>query len=143
VAFAGGVNLILTPDVSLSMSSGGFLAPDARCKAFGAAADGIGRAEGAGLVLLKPLAKAQADGDRIYAVIRGSAMNQDGRSNGLTAPSCDAQEELLRAALADAALDADAVAYVEAHGTGTPLGDQIEAAALGAVYGKGRSVDRP
>ena len=115
------------------------MAPDGRCKAFDARANGYVRSEGAGVVVLKPLSKAWADGDPIYAVIRGSAVNQDGRSNGLMAPNPLAQEAVLREAYRQAAVSPGKVQYVEAHGTGTLLGDPIEAKALGAVLG----VERP
>src|SRR5205085_7903585 len=101
------------------------------------------RGEGAGVVVLKPLSRARADGDRIYAVIRGSAVNNDGRSNGLTAPSGQAQEAVLREAYAAAGVSPGQADYVEAHGTGTSLGDPIEIAALGAVVGEGRPLRQP
>ncbi len=138
VALAGGVNLILDPEVLDRLGSAGFLAADGRCKPFDAAADGYARGEGAALVVLKPLAKALADGDPIYAVIRGGAVNQDGRSNGLTAPSGEAQEAVLRDAYRAGGVDPARVEYVEAHGTGTLLGDPIEARALGRVLAPGR-----
>jgi acyl transferase domain-containing protein/acyl carrier protein len=131
LALAGGSNLLLSPEVTVNFSKAGFMAPDGRCKPFDARADGYVRGEGAGLVVLKPLAQAQADGDRIYALIRGGAVNQDGRSNGLTAPSPLAQEAMVRLALEDAGAQPGDIAYVEAHGTGTALGDPIEARALG------------
>ncbi len=119
------------------------LAPDGRCKAFDARADGFGRGEGCGIVVLKRLRDATAARDRILAVIRGSAVNQDGRSNGLTAPNGPSQVDVIRAALADAGVGPGAVGYVEAHGTGTPLGDPIEARALATAFGAGRQADRP
>jgi acyl transferase domain-containing protein/acyl-CoA synthetase (AMP-forming)/AMP-acid ligase II/thioesterase domain-containing protein/acyl carrier protein len=139
LAVAGGVNAILSPAVTINFAKGGALARDGRCKAFDARADGIVRGEGAGLVILKPLSKALADQDPIYAVIRGSAINQDGRSNGLTAPSRQAQEAVLHAAYHNAGVSPGRVQYVEGHGTGTLLGDPIEAKALGTVL----AVDRP
>jgi amino acid adenylation domain-containing protein len=139
LALAGGVNLILAPEMLAAFEQAGFLAPDATCKAFDARADGYVRGEGAGLVLLKPLARALADGDPIHAVIRGSAINQDGRSNGLTAPSAQAQERVLRDACRAAGVSPGQVGYVEAHGTGTLLGDPIEASALGSVLVEGRN----
>ncbi|MCA9969272.1 MAG: type I polyketide synthase [Anaerolineales bacterium] len=138
-ALAGGVNLILTPESHIILSQARMLSPDGRCKTFDATADGYVRGEGAGLVVLKRLSDALADGDPVLAVIRGTATNQDGRSNGLTAPSGQAQEAVIRAALADAGVAPRQVSYVEAHGTGTTLGDPIEMRALGAVFG----VDRP
>jgi acyl transferase domain-containing protein/acyl-CoA synthetase (AMP-forming)/AMP-acid ligase II/acyl carrier protein len=138
MAVAGGVNLILTPDVNMSFSQSGLTASDGHCKTFDAAADGIVRSEGCGVVLLKPLSKAVADGDRIIAVVHGSAINQDGRSNGLTAPNGIAQQRVIKSALADARIEASMVQYVETHGTGTILGDPIEVNALGNVYGNNR-----
>ncbi|HEX8112782.1 MAG TPA: beta-ketoacyl synthase N-terminal-like domain-containing protein, partial [Kofleriaceae bacterium] len=138
LAFVGGVNLMLRPEPTIGFSKASMLAPDGRCKSFDAAADGYARAEGAGIVLLKPLPKAQADGDSIYAVIRSTAANQDGRTGGIAVPSADAQQAMLREALDHAGIAAQSVQYVEAHGTGTPVGDPIEAAAIGAVYGAPR-----
>jgi amino acid adenylation domain-containing protein len=143
LALAGGVNLILDEEITETFAAAGFLSPVGRCKAFDASADGYVRGEGAGVVLLKPLARALADGDPVHAVILGSAVNQDGRSNGLTAPNRDAQEAVLRAAYRRAGVAPGSVDYVEAHGTGTLLGDPIEAAALGAVVGDDRPADRP
>jgi acyl transferase domain-containing protein/acyl-CoA synthetase (AMP-forming)/AMP-acid ligase II len=133
LALAGGVNLILRPDVSLGFSAAMGTSPDGRCKAFSAAADGMVRSEGAAWVVLKPLAQAHMDGDRIYAVIPGSAVNHDGLSNGLTAPSQAAQEQVIRQACRNAGRSPAQIQYVEAHGTGTLLGDPIEAFALGAA----------
>ena len=143
VALAGGVNLILSPEMTLTLTKAHMMAPDGRCKAFDAAADGYVRGEGCGMVVLKRLSDALADGDRISAVIRGSAVNHDGRSNGLSAPSGPAQEAVIRAALADAKLAPLDISYVESHGTGTRLGDPIEIEALRAVLGEGRSAERP
>ena len=143
LALAGGVNLALSPEVWDKFATAGFLAVDGRCKTFDARADGYARGEGAALVVLKPLSAARADGDPIYAVIRGGAINQDGRTNGLTAPSRWSQEAVLRAACRAAGVAPASLDYVEAHGTGTLLGDPIEAAALGAVVGEGRPADRP
>ncbi|WP_437275958.1 SDR family NAD(P)-dependent oxidoreductase [Sorangium sp. So ce375] len=142
-ALVGGVSLMLAPETHVALSKFGGLAPDGRCKAFDARADGYGRGEGAAIVVLKPLVRALADGDRVYALIRGTAVNSDGASNGLTAPNPAAQEALLREACARAGVDPAEVAYVEAHGTGTALGDPIEAQAVGAVYGQGRPAERP
>ncbi|MGD1907669.1 MAG: type I polyketide synthase, partial [Leptolyngbyaceae cyanobacterium] len=138
LAIAGGVNLILRPELTIGFSKLTALSPDSRCKAFDAAANGFVRSEGAGAVVLKPLSQAIAQGDAVYAVIRGSAVNQDGRTNGLTAPNPAAQKQVIEAALTQAGLVPDQVDYVEAHGTGTLLGDPIEAKALGQVL-QGRS----
>ncbi|HEY3909041.1 MAG TPA: beta-ketoacyl synthase N-terminal-like domain-containing protein [Stellaceae bacterium] len=135
MALAGGIHLMLTPNVSVALSRARMMAPDGRCKAFDAAADGFGQGEGGGLVVLKRLADAVADGDRVLAVIAGSALNQDGRSAGITAPSQGAQERVIRAALANAGIEAGMVDAIEAHGTGTALGDPIEMHALKAVFG--------
>lgn len=143
LALAGGVNLILRPEVSVALSKAGMLAPDGRCKAFDSRANGFVRGEGCGMLVLKRLDNAVADGNPIIAVIRGSAVNQDGRSNGLTAPNGIAQVEVLRDALADAGLAPADVGVVEAHGTGTSLGDPIEVQALAAVYGEQRDLGRP
>jgi acyl transferase domain-containing protein len=142
LALAGGVNLILRPDVTVALSKAHMMAPDGRCKVFDARADGFVRSEGCGVLVLKRLADAQADGDPIVAVIRGTASNQDGRSNGLTAPSGTAQEAVVRAALADAGLEPNELDFVETHGTGTSLGDPIEVQALAAVFGE-RRPERP
>lgn len=136
MAFAGGVNALLLPDFYIAFSQLGVLSPDGRCKTFDAAANGYVRSEGAGMVLLKRLDDAIADGDRIYAVIHGSATNQDGRTEGITLPNRDAQSELIRTALDNAKIAAEQVSYVEAHGTGTPVGDPIEAAAIAECYGR-------
>ncbi|WP_050432979.1 type I polyketide synthase [Chondromyces crocatus] len=143
LALAGGVNLLLSPEVTLQFAKAGFMAPDGRCKAFDARANGYVRAEGVGVVALKPLSRALAEGDRIYALVRGSAVNQDGRSNGLTAPNQKAQEDLVRAACQRAGVAPGEVQYVEAHGTGTALGDPIEVKALGAVLAEGRAAGTP
>jgi acyl transferase domain-containing protein/SAM-dependent methyltransferase len=134
LALAGGVNLILTPEMNINFSKARMMAADGRCKTFDAAADGYVRGEGCALIVLRRLTDALADGDQVLAVIKGSALNQDGRSGGLTAPNGPAQEAVIRAALANAGIEASAVSYVETHGTGTPLGDPIEAGALGAVF---------
>ncbi|MFV3130826.1 type I polyketide synthase [Niveispirillum sp. KHB5.9] len=138
LALAGGVNLILAPLFGMITDAMGMMAPDGRCKPFDARADGFVRSEGCGIVVLKRLADALADGDPIRAVIRGSAMNQDGATNGITAPNGKAQQAVIRAALADAGVAATDVGYVECHGTGTPLGDPVEVDALERVYGGGR-----
>ncbi|HEY5808070.1 MAG TPA: beta-ketoacyl synthase N-terminal-like domain-containing protein, partial [Povalibacter sp.] len=134
LAIAGGVNLILAPELFVCMSKWGMLAPDGRCKTFDASADGFVRAEGCGIVILKRLRDALADGNRILAVIRGSAVNQDGPSSGLSVPNGLAQEAVVRAALNNAGVDPAAIGYVETHGTGTSLGDPIEVDALARVF---------
>lgn len=138
LALAGGVNLVLIPEIVMALSRAHMMAADGRCKAFDASADGFVRGEGCGMLVLKRLDDALADGDGILASIRGTAVNQDGRSNGLTAPSGAAQEDVIRTALADGDVEPASVDYVETHGTGTALGDPIEAQALGAVYGSQR-----
>lgn len=139
LAIAGGVNVILQPHISVAYSQSRMMAPDGRCKFGDASGDGYVRSEGAGLVVLKPLDAALADGDRIYAVIRGSAVNNDGHGSGsMGTPSRAGQELLLRSALADAQVEPRAVGYVEAHGTGTRAGDPVELGALGVVLGAGR-----
>jgi acyl transferase domain-containing protein/acyl-CoA synthetase (AMP-forming)/AMP-acid ligase II/acyl carrier protein len=143
LALAGGVNLILSPTLTLAFSQARMMAADGRCKTFDARADGYVRSEGCGVVVLKRLSDARADRDRVLAVIRGSAVNQDGRSNGLTAPNGSAQEAVIRAALRSAGLSPVEVSYVEAHGTGTALGDPIEVGALAAVLDEGRRDDEP
>jgi len=142
-ALAGGANAILTPLLTLNFTGAGVIAPDGRCKTFDASADGIVRGEGVGLVHLKRLSEAVADGDRIYCVIDGSATNQDGRSNGLTAPNPEAQIEVFTAACEAAGVDPREVDYVEAHGTGTVLGDAMELRSLDTVYGVDRPEQRP
>ena len=137
-AIAGGVNLLLTPGTTVAAAQLQLLSADGRCKAFDVRADGMGRGEGCGVVVLKKLDAAVRDGDRVLAVIRGSATNQDGRTNGMTAPNGLAQQRLLRSALKDAGVEPWEIGYVEAHGTGTALGDPIEFEALAAVLGAGR-----
>ena len=143
LALAAGVNLILSPEAMVLFSKWGMMAPDGACKTFDADADGFVRAEGCAVIALKRLSDALAAGDPILAVIRGSAVNSDGRSSGLTVPNGPAQEAVLRKALANAGLKAADIDYVEAHGTGTPLGDPIEVEALGAVLGVGRPAGSP
>src|SRR5215475_14259056 len=134
LALAGGVQVMCSPGLLLGMGADAG-APDGRCKAFSAGADGAGWSEGCGVLVLKRVSDAARDGDDILAVIRGSAVNHDGRSQGLTAPNGPSQQRVIRAALSAAGLEADAIDVVEAHGTGTSLGDPIEAGALAAVFG--------
>ncbi|MCA1634388.1 MAG: condensation domain-containing protein, partial [Acidobacteria bacterium] len=133
LALAGGVNVILAPEGSVWLTKVGLSSPDGRCKVFDASANGFVRGEGAGVVVLKTLSRARADSDSIYAVIRGGAVNQSGRTNGLMAPSRWAQEAVLREAYRDAGVSPADIHYVETHSTGTSFGDPIEASALGAV----------
>ncbi len=143
LALAGGVNLVLRPEVSIAFSRAGILAPDGRCKAFDRDADGFVRSDGAGIVVLKPLATALADGDPVRALILGSAVNNDGGSGGsLLSPGRRGQEAVLRAAYRDAGVVPGELDYVEAHGTGTPVGDVTEALALGEVLAQGRAAGR-
>ena len=143
LALAGGANVLLTPATMITFSSAHMLAPDGRCKTFDAAADGYVRGEGCGVIVIKRLEDAIRDGDRIRAVIRGSAINQDGASGGLTVPNGVAQQRVIADALKRADLEPSDVGYLEAHGTGTSLGDPIEAQAAGAAYGAGREPSRP
>jgi acyl transferase domain-containing protein/acyl carrier protein len=138
LALAGGVNLTLLPDVTVNLAQARMMSADGRCKPFDASADGYVRGEGCGVVVLKRLSEAEADGDRVLAIIRGTAVNQDGRSNGLTAPNGPAQQAVIRAALRNAGVEPWQLGYVEAHGSGTPLGDPIEFQALEAVLKDGR-----
>ncbi|MGW1376178.1 type I polyketide synthase, partial [Streptomyces sp. NPDC002446] len=135
LAVAGGVNLNIVPESALGAAQFGGLSPDGRCYTFDERANGYVRGEGGGAVLLKPLARALADGDPVYCVIRGSAMNNDGATDGLTVPNPQAQQEVLRLAYEAAGADPAQVQYVELHGTGTKVGDPVEASALGAVLG--------
>jgi acyl transferase domain-containing protein len=143
LALAGGISLMLSPVTTIGYSKLMALSPDGRCKTFDAEANGYARGEGGGIVVLKLLSEALKNGDEIEAVIRGTAVNQDGRTNGLTAPNRFSQEDLLRRAYASAGAAPGQVQYVEAHGTGTLLGDPIEAMALGAVLAEGRPPNRP
>ena len=143
LALAGGVNAILLGRRSEMYANAGMLSPDGRCKTFDAAANGYVRGEGCGIVALKRLDDAEADGDRIWAVIRGAAVNQDGAGPGLTMPNGAAQERVIAEALSRAGVLPSEVDYLEAHGTGTQAGDPVEAHAAAAAYGKGRATDRP
>ena len=142
-ALAGGVNLILSPETTIALSKAHMMAPDGRCKTFDSRADGFVRGEGCGIVVLKRLSDALADSDNILALIRASAVNQDGRSSGITAPNGAAQEALIRQALANGGVKPEEISFVEAHGTGTSLGDPIEAHALAAVLGPNRTKENP
>lgn len=143
MALAGGVNLLLAPEAFEITARLGALSPDGRCFTFDSRANGFVRGEGGGVVVLKPLARAVADGDRVRCVVLGSAVNHDGTSSSLTAPSRAAQEELLRQAYQQAGVTPGRAQYVELHGTGTRAGDPVEAAALGAVLGAGRPASAP
>lgn len=141
MAVAGGVNMILGPDSSTAMSRGGFLSPRCRSRAFDRSADGYARGEGAGLVMLKTLEKAEADGDRIHAVIRGTAVNQDGKTPGIALPNPESQKMLLRDAYTRAGVDLSQVRFIEAHGTGTSAGDQVELRSIRSIFSP--TPDRP
>ena len=143
LALAGGVNAILRAEPTMLLTDAGIIASDGRCKTFDSTADGYVRGEGCGMVVLKRLTDAEAAGDRILAVVLGSAVNQDGASISLTAPNGPAQKRVIEEALARAGVEASSVDYLEAHGTGTELGDPVEVEAAAAVYGRGRSPDRP
>ncbi len=142
LAIVGGVNIILTPELTVTFSQARMMSPTGRCRTFDAAADGYVRGEGCGVVVLKRLSDAVKDGDNILAVIRGTAVNQDGRSNGITAPNRFAQQEVIRRALRNARVAPRQIGYVEAHGTGTILGDPIEVQALSEVFSD-RPVEKP
>ncbi|MGE0214583.1 beta-ketoacyl synthase N-terminal-like domain-containing protein [Mycolicibacterium sp.] len=141
LALAGGVSALIGPGLVRVLDEAGATAPDGRCKTFDAAADGYGRGEGAGVVVLKRLADAQRDGDRVLAVIRGGAVAQDGRTVGIMSPNGAAQADMFRLACTASGIEPGSVGYVEAHGTGTPTGDPAEVAALAEVYGAGRADD--
>ena len=143
LALAGGVNVVLSPSISRFMMDLGMLSPTGRCRPFDAAADGYVRGEGCGMIALKRLRDAEAGGDRIWGVIRGSAVNQNGASAALTVPNGPAQERVMTEALAQAGIRPEEVDYLEAHATGSQLGDPIELQAAAAVYGAGRDPDRP
>src|SRR6266550_2219686 len=142
-AMAGGVTVMITPDGFIGFSQAGMLSPEGKCKAFDASADGFVRGEGAGMVLMKRLSQALADGDPIHGVIVGTATNQDGHTNGISLPSAEAQARLVREACIDAGVAPSQIGFVEAHGTGTAVGDPIEAHALTAALCEGRSPEAP
>jgi amino acid adenylation domain-containing protein len=139
LAIVGGVNLILAPDLTIGFCKASMISPDGRCHAFDAGANGYVRSEGAGIVVLKALDRARADRDRIHAVIRSTAINEDGRTAGISLPNADAQARLLERALEEAGVDPATISYVEAHGTGTEVGDPAEAEALGRIIGRTRA----
>ncbi|KPA09302.1 polyketide synthase [Candidatus Magnetomorum sp. HK-1] len=141
LAIVGGVNLLFTPEHYISFSKAKMLSPDGRCKTFDDSADGYGRGEGCGVIILKRLSDAIADGDEILAQIRGSAVNQDGPSGGLTVPNGPSQEKVITHALNSCKLKPEQISYIDAHGTGTSLGDPIEMRAIGNIYGSNRSSD--
>ncbi len=143
LALAGGVNLMLSPQLTLTFNAAQMMAADGRCKTFDAEADGYVRSEGCGVVVLKRLDDALADGDNIQAIIRGSAINQDGLTNGLTAPNGNSQQEVIRLALGKARVKPNQISYVETHGTGTSLGDPIEVNSLKSVLMEGRKSNQP
>ena len=143
LAIAGGVNLMFHPDFAIGLSKARFLAPDGRCKSFDRGANGYGRGEGAGVVVLKRLSRALEDGDPIHALVRGTGVNQDGQTPGITVPSGAAQARLMRTVCERAGIDAGSIGYLEAHGTGTPVGDPIEAGAIGEAVGVGRGHREP
>jgi len=140
MAVVGGVNVMTRPEYSITMCKGGFLSPTSRCRAFDQSADGYVRGEGAGILLLKRLADAEQAGDRIYALIRATGVNQDGKSAGITVPNPAAQQALVQEVLARSQLAARDIDVIEAHGTGTPAGDPVEATSLGTILGQGRDV---
>src|SRR3954471_23673162 len=143
MALTAGVNLILRPEGTIGFSKASMLAPDGRCKSFDARANGYVRSEGAGVLVLKPMSRALTDGDPIYAVVRGTAVNQDGRTTGISLPNRAAQEAMLSEAYRHAGIAPEDVQYIEAHGTGTPVGDPIELNAIGEVVGRRRPPEAP
>ena len=143
LAIVGGVNIMLRPEYPVVMSKGGFLAPDSRCKVFDERANGYARGEGAGVVVLKPLAAALRAGDPIYALIRGTGVNQDGRTGGITVPNGDAQLALVQRVYRETGFQPDDLSYIEAHGTGTAIGDPTETRTFGAILAERRSTDTP
>ena len=143
LALAGGVNALISPEFSINFSKAGMLSADGRCKTFDATADGFVRGEGCGMVILKRFSDAVADGDNILAVIRGTAMNQDGDTSGLTVPNGPSQQAVIGQAMENGGVDPASISYIEAHGTGTSLGDPIEVGAIGTVFGKTHSQEQP
>ncbi|WP_237570740.1 type I polyketide synthase [Mycolicibacterium lacusdiani] len=143
LALAGGVNVIVGPNTAIAESKSGFLSPDGRCKAFDESADGYARGEGGAVVVIKPLEQALHDGDRIYAQVLGSAVTQDGNTDGITVPSEDAQRSAITTALRRAGVHPNEVGYVEAHGTGTPVGDPVELRALAGALASDRPTSEP
>ncbi|AFM19068.1 polyketide synthase family protein [Mycolicibacterium chubuense NBB4] len=143
LALAGGVNIMVGPNTAVAESKSGFLSPDGRCKAFDESADGYARGEGGAVVVVKPLARALRDGDHVYAQILGTAVSQDGHTEGITVPSEDAQRIAITTALARAGVDPGEVGYVEAHGTGTPVGDPVEMRALAGALASARKAGDP
>ncbi|MGC1508999.1 type I polyketide synthase [Ketobacter sp.] len=139
MALVGGVNFMLRPEYTIAMSKGRFLAKDGRSKSFDARADGYGRGEGGGVVVLKSLAAAHRDNDPVLAIVSGVGVNQDGRTSGITVPNPEAQQALMNKVLADSGCDAKDITYVEAHGTGTAVGDPLETKAIASVYGSNGS----
>ena len=143
IALAGGVNIILAPSASIGFCQAGMLSGDGKCKSFDRAADGYSRSEGAGVIVLKPLDDALKNGDRVYAVLRGGALSNDGRTPGIANPSFAAQIDLVKTACHNARVDPYDIVYAEAHGTGTRVGDTTEAGALGEVMGRTRGPLHP
>lgn len=139
IAIAGGVNALIGPGLTRVLDKAGAVSPEGRCLSFDDSAHGYGRGEGAAVVILKKLSDAIRDGDNIQAVLKGSAVAQDGKTNGIMAPNAKAQELVARQALEHANVDASTIEFVEAHATSTPLGDPTEVSALSAVYGHGAS----
>ncbi|MDZ8033649.1 type I polyketide synthase [Nostoc sp. DedSLP04] len=143
LAIVGGVNRLISPEFTINLSQARMLSGDGRCKTFDARANGFVRSEGCGVIILKRLCDAVTDGDNILAVIRASAINQDGHTSGLTVPNGPSQQAVIRQALNNAGIKPDQIGYIEAHGTGTSLGDPIEVTALGAVFGVSHSQQQP
>ena len=143
MAFAGGINILLTPESNITLSKARMLSPDSRCKTFSEDADGYARSEGCGVVVLKRLSTAIKDKDTILAVIKGSSVNSDGKSGGFTVPNGTAQEEVIRSALAKANVSPGAIDYIETHGTGTPLADPIEVNTLTKIFSDYHSNEKP